>query len=279
MRTSIIKRLALALLLPALGISAFTGTVAAETGPVPHENPAGAAIRLDIAIALLHYSQIFEQVADRNYSEARALIEQIKPGQAHLPADIAFIMTRYNDLTTDLTERLDELDSTLDSCEQLLSQNRLDEAAVKLSQAGALANETAALMDGIGSATEELLLKIAPFISPGKAQEISNAQARLQEAMERLKELEAWCRDLLQHLQAVAEEKVKLSVSGLSLNTAPRELWLGEHVTLSGTLKAGDVPLPSRNVSILLEGGFFTSATTTADGTYETSFALPFRYT
>jgi len=185
------QRLIQILLTLTLIATVFWGAVASGIAQTPHENPATAESHFNIALPLLHYSEIFEQVAKGKYPEARTLIQQLKLDYAHLPEGIIFIMRRYNDLTSELTERLDSLDSMLDACEQLLSENRLDEASLKLSEASGLAGKAGEFIENISRATEELVIQVAPIVSPQEAEAVNDAQARLQRAIERLKELEA----------------------------------------------------------------------------------------
>jgi len=262
-----------------LTASAFWGAVASGITQIPHENPSTAESHFNFAPPLFHYSEIFGQVADKNYLEARALIQELKPDYAHLPEEMIFIMARYNDLTTDLTQRLDILDGKLDECEQLLSQNKLDEASVKLGETRGLVGEAAGLIENISMATDELLELLPPFVSPQEAGAVNEAKARLQKALQRLSDLEAWYRDRLNAIETEAKGKEDLSATELTLNISPAQVWVGEQAALSGTLKAGGIPLPNRNLSISLEGGHFATATTTKNGSYEASFALPYWYT
>jgi len=272
------KRLIQILLTLTLIATVFWGAVASGITQTPHENPATAESHFNIALPLLHYSEIFEQVAKGKYPEARTLIQQLKLDYAHLPEGIIFIMRRYNDLTSELTERLDSLDSMLDACEQLLSENRLDEASLKLSEASGLVGKAGELIENISMATEELVLQVAPIVSPQEAEAVNDVQARLQRAIERLKELEAQYRGKLDSLETEARGKEYLSTTELTLNINPAQVWVGDQVTISGTLKAEDSTLPAREVRISLRGKHFTAATTVEDGSYKASFALPYWY-
>ena len=81
------RRLTLALLALALVAATLGGAVAGGITQVPHENPTTAESRFNIAVPLLHYSQIFNQVADREYSSARELIQQLELDYAYLPEE------------------------------------------------------------------------------------------------------------------------------------------------------------------------------------------------
>ncbi len=273
------KKLTLILLILVLVFAALGGAIVSAITQTSHENPSTAESSLYLAIPLIHYSEIFDQLASGNYPEARTLLQQLKLMEyAHLPSEIIFTMGRYNDLTADLTGKLDDLDSTLDICEQLLSQNKLDEASAKLDEAKRLVGETVKLIETISKATEELIFQTAPFVSPQETTAVSEAEARLQKAMEKLAELEAWYKDKLKNLDGATEEKKSLLITTLTLNVIPAKAWVGNQVTISGELKATNIPLPARDISIFLNGRHFATVTTVENGTYETSFAFPYWY-
>jgi len=274
-----VKKLTLILLILILIPAALGGGIVSGITWVPHENPSTAESRSNPAIPLIHYGEIFDQLASGNYPEATALLQQLKRMEyAHLPEEIIFTMGRYNDLTADLAGKLDDLDSTLDICEQLLSQNKLDEASTKLDEAKRLVDEATKLIETISKATEELIFQITPFASPQEATAVSEAEARLRKAMEKLAELEAWYKDKLENLDVATEEKKSLLTTTLTLNVNPSKVWVGNQVAISGELKATDIPLPARDISIFLDGKHFATITTVENGSYEASFTLPYWY-
>ena len=273
------RKLTLVSLAVVLAASALGGAVASGAAPAPHENPLTAESRFSFAPPLLHYGDIFGRIAERDYENARALLRELKIDFANLPQEIAFIMARYNDLSADLTRTLDRLDDILDSCEQLLSQNKLDEVAPRLDEAGGIVEEVVEFIDTIGIATDEMLGLLAPFASPQEAGALSTASARLQKAVDRLRKLEEWYRSMLGTLEGEAEEKEILLSTELTLDVPPAQVWVGDPVTLSGTLKAEDGPLAARDISVFLMGTEFISTTTGEDGSYECRFAVPYWYT
>jgi len=274
----VVKRLTLILVIVVLIGSAFGGSVASGVTHIPHENPATARTDFNLAVCVLHYAEIFDLVADRQYPTALTLLEELNLDFVHLPEELIFIMNTYSALSTELTNTLDELHNTLDRCEWLLSQNKPDEALVELDGARRLITEATALIHDIDRATQELFQTLAAFALPQDAEALNVAKARLESALERLAELEAWYRDYVQTLEAEATGEQTLLVTELTLAISPTQVWVGDQITLSGLLRSTEGPLGGRQVSIFLEGDLFCSATTLGDGTYETSLALPYRY-
>ena len=255
------------------------GVVGAVTF-IPHENPATAQTRFGIALpCLLHYSDILKMVAEQNYSEARLLLEQLKIDYAHLPEDIAFIMARYNDLIAQLSSRLDSLDNVLGECEVLLSQNRIQETHPKLSEAKQLIEDAARLIEGITKATDELINRLAPFILPPELEVINEAKTRLQQAVERLRELEAWYRNKLESFETTTEEKEELSGTELTLEIDPAQAWVGSSVTASGKLVTEEGnPITARDILVSLGTEHSITATKDKDGSYKLTLDIPYRY-
>ncbi len=254
--------------------------VSLAAAKIPHENPSTTKTDFDIALpSLLLYSDILNQVAERNYPETRALIQRSKPAYAHIPEEIRFVMTRYNDLITELTDSLDSLDAALEECELLISQNKLEDARPKLTQTKWLVDETTDLLEDITMATDELIRRLAPFIPPQQAEAVAETEARLRGAAERLKELDYRYRNTLETLNTAASEKEELSITKVTLDINPAEAWVGDSITASGTLKAEENrALAARDVSILLNGEYFATASTAGDGAYQVTFDMPYDY-
>jgi hypothetical protein len=276
------KRLAaISLSIILISLASWGAITAATNKNIPHEDPSTAETCFDIALpSLLHYSDILNQVVKKNYPEARALIQQLKLDYAHLPDEIRFIMARYNDLITELTQKLDSLDAVLDECEVLLSQNKLEDARPKLGQAKWLIDEAAGIVEDTSKATDELIHRLAPFIPPQEVRAVNEAKARLYKAVERLKELEDWYRDKLQSFETTTAEKEELLSTEVTLDVNPAEVWVGGALTASGVLKTeGNTPLNARNISILLDGKRSITATTAEGGSYEVTLDIPYHYT
>jgi len=172
-----VKRLILILSTIILTASAFWGLVVNGLSQIPHEDPSTAETQFNFVIPLLHYGDIFTMIAERDYSQARELLEELKLDFAHLPEDVIFIMARYNDLSNELTNQLDKLEHTLDRCEQFLSENKLNEAFVELNEARKFITEVIILIRIIVMATEVLFYILAPFLSPQDAEAIIEENA------------------------------------------------------------------------------------------------------
>jgi hypothetical protein len=259
---------------------AFEGTTVMGDDLIPHEDPSIAESHFDIAISLLHYAAVFDMLAEKNYSQARELIKELDLDLVNLPAELCFIMSVYSNLSTELSDALDELEATLDRCEEFLSQNMLEETFLEIEDAKKLVGMVRTLINDINIVTEELFITLVPFVSSGDLQELNIAKERLQIALDRLAELEKMYLERFRVIEIEAEsEPVRtLIATELTMEISPIRAWVGEQVTVSGVLKSIDEPLGSRELSIYLEGVLFDTVTTTSNGSYSISFALPYLY-
>ena len=260
--------------------TAFAGTTVIGGTLIPHEDPLTTESHFNIAIPLLHYADIFDMLADKNYSRARELIKELNLDSVNLPAELCFIMSRFSDLSSALTDVLDEFEATLDRCEEFLSQNMLEETFLELENANKMVSIVRALINNINIATEELFSVLVPFVSTGDLQAVNSAKERLQRALDRLIELEEMYLERLHAIEIKAEDEpaVALTATELTIEISPMRAWVGEQITVSGALRSTDAPVGMRELSIYLEGVPFNSATTTSSGSYSTSFTLPYLY-
>ena len=62
------------------------------------------------------------------------------------------------------------------------------------------------------------------------------------------------------------------------MNIEPTQVWVGDPVVLSGILTAADTPVGSRDIAINVRGKHFATVSTGEDGSYQSSFVLPYWY-
>ncbi len=254
------------------------GAVAMGVTQIPHEDPTKAENHYSLSLPLLNYANAISLMACRNYSEAGDLIQQLESSHANLPEEVQFVMSRFNDLAADLTERLDRLDVVLDECEILLSQNEMDATPRKIVEARGLVAEIGSLIGNVNTAMDELILQTAPFISAREAASVQASEARLRESMGKLAQLEDWYKDLLENMESEAGKKETLTATTLTLQTRSSRAWVGESLSVWGNLIAEGVPLAERAVSLHISNSQIATVNTGRDGYYSTWLTLPYWY-
>jgi hypothetical protein len=160
--------------------------VSAEASGVPHEDPNAAQGTLDSLSFLAGYADIFALMANGQYANASQLSEQLS--HISVPADLSYLINRYNNLTQQLIDRLNDLDVTLDNASRLLDQYRLGEARDALDHAGVVVAEAQILLGDLKEATSTVSQKIGVF-SAAAGDKIKQAYAQLQNLLDRLQEL------------------------------------------------------------------------------------------
>ena len=121
---------------------------------IPHEDPSAAQSKLDSYSFLTQYVQIFALMSAQDYVNASKLSEYLT--HITVPADLSYIVNRYNNLTQQLINTLSDLQSNLNTASSLLNQYRLGEAGQALDQAGILVSQAQILLSQLQDATSTL---------------------------------------------------------------------------------------------------------------------------
>lgn len=251
--------------------------VQAQLSRVPHEDPAAAESLLDAYSFLTQYVDVLSLAASRQYDNASRLAEQLS--SITVPADLAYIINRYNNITQQLINVLRELETTLDNASALLNQYRLDDAWANLNRAGVLVAEAQIILSDLQDATATLSQSIGVFAAP-VASKVRQAYDELSAIIQRLNELIEEYHRLLQEIKQQAENITKQNLTAttitLSLNTT--SCFVGQAVTASGVLRANGTGMQSRTVKLLLDGGNVATVITNANGEYSATLQIPYRY-
>jgi len=109
---------------------------------------------------------------------------------------------------------------------------------------------------------------------------VSEAYGRIREALRRLRELEEWYLNLLKKMKetALKIEAEGLKTTEVTLRLNATEVYVGGCVEASGALTSNGEALPSRKVTLLLDGKPTLTATTGLDGTYHAVVKVPYKY-
>ena len=213
------KKIALILTLAILAITLLPcALTTAQSNHTPHENPSSAETSYDIGLPiLLHYGDIIGLLANGEYGNIDALIQQFNLDSADIPADIKFVMQTYNGLLSDLTAKLNNLDNLLNEAEKLINQNKFNEARPKLIGADGLIKEVVTLLEDLDNANEQLISLLGPLTPTTEIDAVNESRARLLEAIERLKMLKAEYDAYLRELETKADQMITLFIPDVTL--------------------------------------------------------------
>lgn len=268
-----IQTLSLLLVLALTAGCAGNAPLASQT---VHEDPAAARMEYDLSGLLLSYSRIFSLLTRGEYTNLDTLLSDLK--QAHLSSELLELFTRYNEMAQQLYQSLETAETLLNQAEAYLDASRLKPAAGALDQASVLLSGAGVTLTEITRATQSIgqLLGIASLAAGNTLRQSYNtleqASQQLQQAIGRLEALRNRLR------ASIEQDQAQLLATTLSLNASPDRAFVGDAVTLSGSLSAGATPLPDRRLT-LSYGSDSLEIATDSRGSYQAVINIPYDYT
>ncbi len=259
--------------------STFAGCSPATAAPTltPHEDPAAVKSTIDAYSFLAEYAAIFSLMSNQLYGNASRLSDQLS--HINVPADLSYIINRYNNLTHQLIDVLNDLQVTLDKISILLDQNRLSEAEQALNDAGVLVAKAQILLGDLKDATATVSQRLGVFSSAAQSK-TQQAYNQLQSMLEKLNQLIERYHELLkranQRVEEIKAEKLKHTTLTLSFNST--RCYVGSTVSATGTLTSQGEPLGNRVVKLCIDGTETAEISTDINGSYQTTIKVPYKY-
>ncbi len=252
-------------------------SVRADPSLIVHEDPSDAQSVLDSYSFLVQYTDIFAFMSSRQYDNASQLSEQLS--QITVPQGLSDVIKGYNDLTKQLINVLNDLNSTLDRAFSFLDQFRLGEAGQELNNAGVLVAKAQILFSDLQDETVTLSQRLGVFSTPVESK-IPQAYSQLQSMVQRLKDPIDFFHTLLTRANQGIEEiqSKKLDSTSLSLGLNATKCFVGRYISASGILTSNGSALQNRVVELFLDGNQVASASTDAKGLYFVVIRVPFKY-
>ncbi|MBI2860192.1 MAG: hypothetical protein HYX91_01640 [Chloroflexi bacterium] len=247
----------------------------AQPERVPHEDPAMSQDVLDSVSLMLFYVGVFNAAAGSQYQDAQAMLNEVK--HATLPADLRFIIDRYNDFSSLLFARLDYIEDLLNETSTLLERNQAEGARQKLDAAQAAITEVKEMIQEMEATTTTIIRNLG-VLAPFATARMKEAYDRLSDALERIKNLIARLEQMWRTLrEKYASRFLQLTPTELSLNVTPASAFVGDEVVARGRLTSGGVPLPGRSITVYRDNTP-VPITTDADGSFSAGITLPYTY-
>lgn len=253
-------------------------SAAAPATLVPHENPATAGARYSPGALFLYVGSALQQLALGEYGTAQEMLSQVGADEAHIPEALRRICVRYVELCDELARTLDDLDAALSAAERLLETNETASARVRLDESRQLIDVAGEQLSSLESATDEALALAGRYGTGTARAAVTEAKARLDEAMRRLRELTA---EYLKRLEVDSEQLERrgaLESPALTCSAAADSVWVGEDVIALGALSTRGGPLGKRTVQLLVDGVPAYEAVTDSGGAFLVRITTPFSY-
>lgn len=251
-------------------------TVAVGARSIPHEDPSTSQSSIDSFSFISQYAQVFGLVVSEQYANASRLSQQLS--LISVPADLSYILNRYNNLTQQFINTLIDLQTSLDNASSLLGQNRLDEAAINLNKAGVLVSQAEILLSSLQDATTTLSQQLGVLAAPAESQ-IAQAYDSLQSALQRLTDLINQYHAMMQNIDSTRQNKTQqLQPTALTLSINTTNVSVGGSIYASGALTSKGQVLPNRQIFLLIDGLKVASATTGSGGFFTAVMKVPYNY-
>jgi hypothetical protein len=271
------RRLSAALAIAVLAALLLPLCVSAETGYIPHEDPNAAIDELNQDAILLYYAQILMQIDQGDYASAVKMLDKLK--FAHIPDAQRQLLEKYSGLIGELPDSISSSRELLNLATSLIAQYRLTEAGETLDEADGLVDQLSIYLSDIDKDTEKIGSAFDVFTAPnGSSLNISyttlvNSVGQIWKIEDEITNL----RGLLKSNLTAALAK-NLQQTNLTIALSPSSAYVGDNITVSGSLSAKTSGLSGRNISILLDGRIVAATITEPGGRYTASIQLPYKY-
>ncbi|MBI2854965.1 MAG: DUF4129 domain-containing protein [Chloroflexi bacterium] len=271
------KRAARLILLTMLAV------VAAGVLPVsaasPHENPDTAPFVFDGAAVLGKYSEALDAVLQKDSAAVESLQGQVP--LANIPTDLRDTVDMFLSSGRSLAQIVFQITAKLDKSRELMGQFRPDDAqkaAEGMQEDLAEARSHLGVMEDkaqrtgqrwrVDSATQGSALRLA-------YSEVMYRLARVRALLDLLGEIS---QSTGLQIGKLTGEGLTLRPTSLTLRVEPGAAFVGDTVSVQGTLRSGATNLVGKQVTILLDGSPAMVVSTSNGGGYRGRIQLPYRY-
>jgi hypothetical protein len=234
-------------------------TALALAQPPRHVNPDEVKVQRPDPLALTSAYQLLTQLLrSQNFTGARGLAKLLMNASA--PGDLAYALSRFHQLVLEEGELLNSSRTLLDLARRAAERGDLDAAKSMLGEALRALAKANATRYGLEEAAREIERRLRASATP-----VAVAVAEL--------------------IRAHAGEARDVNASIFNLEgtavtvEAPSEAWVGSMIEVSGLLvTSSGEPLPSRKVTVVVDGAQAGSELTDEIGHYSIAVKVPFVY-
>jgi hypothetical protein len=243
-----------------------------------HEDPGLVGSEVDPYFILLYYDLLIKGLLSPDEYNLTSLIELFS--QISVPPDIAYLLSRLNELILGLDGELNNTRFHIDHARRYVDFKIFDKALDELYLARYwLVHANLTYLDLIDAVDE--LVRILPRygLVSDKFYEI---RGEISELLGELDSLLLYLLSLIEEVYMVAEEGyieyyVGKNVTYISIFLNVSEAWVGDFIRVSGRLYTKNYSLPGRLVYIVVGDGVY-STYTGDDGWYDIVVRIPYIY-
>jgi hypothetical protein len=271
------KRLYAVLGIVAAATFLFAMQVYAEPRHIPHEDPNKVEDFIDNTSLLLYYADVLNKIGQGDYTNAIDLINQLQ--YAHIPEEQRQLLDKYSGLINELPNTITLLQDIVNDASSLFSQYRLDEARAKLDEAQSIIEQMETLLADIEADTEKVGENFGVFHALPNSL-LFKAWETLQDNIDAMRDIKEEAADM----QALLGTDItdiyagNLKATTLTLALSPTAAYVGDSVSVSGTLSSQGKSLSKKTIKILVDGVNASVGTTNSKGKFNIAVFLPYNY-
>ena len=271
------KRLYAVLVIVAAATILFAMQVYAEPRHIPHEDPNKVEDFIDNPSLLLYYADVLNKIGQGDYTNAVDLINQLQ--YAHIPEEQRQLLDKYSGLINELPNTINVLQDIVNDASSLFSQYRLDEARAKLEEAQSIIDQMETLLADIEADTEKVGENFGVFHALPNSL-LFKAWETLQDNIDAMRDIKEEAADMRALLATdIADIYAgNLKATTLTLALSPTAAYVGDSVSVSGTLSSQGKSLSKKTIKILVDGVNASAGTTNSKGKFNISVFLPYNY-
>ncbi|MFC1978768.1 hypothetical protein ACFLVP_02155 [Chloroflexota bacterium] len=250
----------------------------AQPTEIPHEDPDRAEDVFQAHGLLSSYSILLEFIAYGRFDDSDSMVELL--GAVDVPDEIQSAIDAYYSLTRELSESLNGINTLLKQAEDLINNSLFAEAEAVLAEIKMDLDQLDGQINDMIAGIENLSEQIGDFVT--NIPLFDSARDLHQEMFALLRESNDFYQELYLQLNEVAES-VGLPTA-LTIILSPDTVYVGEQITLEGTLKYKDgddrVALPGREIILRMgQSASVLKVLTDANGYYTGVLDMPYNYT
>lgn len=279
-RRSVMRRASALVRLSCVAVLLFTSGCAIPafvSGAVYHQNPSTVREQYESWLMFAHLGGALLSIAEEQFDVAGQQLDAVDVARAHLPPGMAQLAARYMELCRQLAGMIEQVFDSLDAAGQLLSRNDLAEGGRVLAECRVRLGEAQQLLEVLDGATTEAFTLLRRS-GGGMASQLNEARSALDAALALLLQLTDDYERRLGEMEEEATAKQSLRQPQLSARLDRESAWVGETLTLSGSLRLEGVALLDRALVVMLDGVDVGTARTDSTGGFTHRLTLPFEY-
>ena len=241
----------------------------------PHENPETARAVFSGISLFQFYSGTLDFILIKSQQDIE--INMHKAPFANIPSTLENSFNNFIFSANKLCSLVIDLDVSVSDIKVLLQESRYQEAAPSISKAFENISQAERELAVIERATKIAGTEFQVFRASENSSIFVSYQTVL-ERIQRLRDLLNLYRGMLGEQQTEISNRKPLLPTEVTLKIEPLEVFVGDTISVEGTLYTNGKPLVDREIDIMLNGSRYQTVKTDSQGHYSSSLQVPYWY-